>query len=218
MKKTRQRLIEPEEQEHDLKRSEPTDANPMKIDLVEIATLKLDPANARRGDVDEIGASLRRFGQHRVVVVRRADNVVIAGNHLIKAAKAAGWKRVNVYFVDDDEPTAIARGIADNAVGDRASWDNDQLAEQIAKASTEAIPGIDEDFMKALQEEPRLERMSIKETPTMAWVLIGVPIEQYGDVQAAIAPIIAMPDALVETSHGHKGGKTSQDDEGDSDE
>src|SRR3546814_12921166 len=51
------------------------------------------PGNAKRGDVDQIRASLRRNGQYRSLVVREIPNgplIVLAGNHTMQALTAEG--------------------------------------------------------------------------------------------------------------------------------
>ncbi len=99
----------------------------MEIVKVPVEQLVLDPDNARKGDVTSILDSLREFGQHRAIVVQRTTNRVVVGNHTLKAAKMLGWTEVDVFYVDDDDTKAIRRGIADNATGDLATWDLDQL-------------------------------------------------------------------------------------------
>ena len=53
----------------------------------------------------QLGAPITDFGQRKPIVVRRSDNVVIAGNHTMQAAQALGWSEIAVVWVDDDEVT-----------------------------------------------------------------------------------------------------------------
>lgn len=57
---------------------------------VSVAELVMLPGNPRRGDVDAIARSLAQFGQRKPVVARRADKVVIAGNHTVLAGPFGG--------------------------------------------------------------------------------------------------------------------------------
>ena len=57
---------------------------------VPVADLTPHPRNARQGDVGAISESLRRFGQVLPIVVQDATGYVVAGNHLLAAAKALG--------------------------------------------------------------------------------------------------------------------------------
>ena len=67
----------------------------MKLEHVDIKTLKPDPGNARRHDkrnLQAIADSLNQFGQRKPIVVT-ADGIVLAGNGTLEAAKLLGWGR-----------------------------------------------------------------------------------------------------------------------------
>jgi len=111
-------------------------------ELVPLDQLHEDPANARKGNVAAIAESLREFGQHRPVIARKDSHRIVAGNHLYRGAALLGWTEVAVWWVDDDDITAARRALADNAVGDLATWDNQALAELVQ--NTGPVPGLDE--------------------------------------------------------------------------
>jgi len=121
------------------------------VESVPIDDLVPDSHNARRGDVAAIAESLDEFGQHRPVVAQRGTNKIIAGNHLVRAARALGWDTVSVYWVDDSDDKALRRSLADNAAGDRAQWDDVQLAELLAQ--TGAVPGFSQDDVTKLLDK-----------------------------------------------------------------
>lgn len=98
--------------------------------------------NPRRGAVAEVIESLREFGQHRPMVVQASTGQVIVGNHLLMAARTLGWDTGDCYVVDDDDKKALRRAIADNAVGDKAGWDDDELGEVMREIGP--VPGFDE--------------------------------------------------------------------------
>jgi len=127
-----------------------------------IALLRPAKRNARRGAVAEVVESLREFGQHRPVVVQRSTASVIVGNHLYKAAVMLGWTEIDSLIVDDDDKQALRRGIADNAVGDRASWDKDELAELLDEVGV--VPGFDD--KEVMQLLARLEAVVEPAEPT----------------------------------------------------
>jgi hypothetical protein len=108
---------------------------------VEIRLLRPARRNPRRGAVAEQIESLREFGQHRAAVITRAGDVVI-GNHMLKAALQLGWKNLDCFLTEDDEETALRRAITDNAVGDKATWDEAELAEVLDEIG--AVPGIEQ--------------------------------------------------------------------------
>jgi site-specific DNA-methyltransferase (adenine-specific) len=103
------------------------------------ADLELMPGNPRRGDVDAVAHSLSRFGQRKPIVARRADKVVIAGNHTLRAARQLGWSDIAVVFTDDDDATAKAYSLADNRTAELGGYDNAELAELIGEVQ-EADP------------------------------------------------------------------------------
>ena len=99
-----------------------------------IAGLARFPGNARRGNVTEIRASVRRLGQYRAIVVRDTGTelVVLAGNHTADALAAEGYEtaRCEVITCTDDEARRV--NLADNRTSDIAEDDDRLLAELLA--------------------------------------------------------------------------------------
>lgn len=102
---------------------------PLAVPLDDLRTLE---GNPRRGDVAAVARSLRRFGQRKPVVAR-ADGTVIAGNHLLAAARELGWSELAVTRVDDDDATAKAFALADNRTSELGSFDLGDLAAMAAE-------------------------------------------------------------------------------------
>lgn len=150
--------------------------NPMQsVVLVPLSELHEDPKNARTGNVQSIIDSLKEFGQHRPCVVQKKTGRIIAGNHLFKAAKALGWEKIGVFYVEDDDKTAIRRGIADNATGDLAIWDIEVLGGLIDEVGGN-IPGVDDYLLSEIDaffaesepEEPEEPKPTYPIVPKMA--------------------------------------------------
>lgn len=106
-----------------------------------LADLTRFPGNARRGNVEEIRASLRRNGQYRALVVRQCpdgQHVILAGNHTADALQAEGHAdaRCEVIGCTDDEARRI--NLADNRTGELPDpdtgerYDDEALAELLA--------------------------------------------------------------------------------------
>jgi uncharacterized protein YozE (UPF0346 family) len=142
------------------------------VTRMKISELTLDPKNARKGSVAVIADSLREFGQHRPVVVQRKTNRVIAGNHLVKAAQVLGWTELDVQIVDDDDLKALRRSIADNAVGDQATWDLGVLKELIDVSGSD-VPGLDEALLAKVYKEQD------EATATPVYPILAKPGEKY---------------------------------------
>lgn len=101
----------------------------VRFETVEIASLRLDPRNARKHGEKNLKAiedSLRRFGQQKPIVVL-ADGTVIAGNGTLEAAKRMGWTHIDIARTSLEGSEATAYGIADNRAADLAEWDNAAL-------------------------------------------------------------------------------------------
>lgn len=92
-----------------------------------VADLKPYPGNPRRGDIEAIAESLRVNGQFKPVVVRRADGLVLAGNHTVAAARSLGWERVAVVYVEADDAQARRIMLADNRTSDLAFYNEPAL-------------------------------------------------------------------------------------------
>lgn len=108
----------------------------MKVETVAIKSLTMDPENARKHsqkNIDAIAGSLTTFGQRKPLVVW--DNIVIAGNGTMEAAKSLGWEKIEITRVPSDwsHDQARAFALADNRTAELAEWDNDILASQLVE-------------------------------------------------------------------------------------
>jgi hypothetical protein len=90
------------------------------------------PGNAKRGDVKQIRASLRRNGQYRSLVVRDIPNgplIVLAGNHTLQALAAEGHITARCEVITCDDNAARRINLADNRTAELGMYDQDALAE-----------------------------------------------------------------------------------------
>lgn len=107
-------------------------ADPLRDLAVDVDELKPLEGNPRRGDVDAVARSLKKFGQRKPIVVRR-DGTVIAGNHTLLAARKLGWPQIAAVRVDDDDATAKAYALADNRTSALGTFDESDLASMVAE-------------------------------------------------------------------------------------
>jgi DNA modification methylase len=150
---------------------------------IPLADLTRFPGNARRGNVDEIRASIRRHGQYRSLVVRDTGDglVILAGNHTRDAIEAEGHThaRCEVIQCSDDEARRI--NIADNRLSDMASDDADALVELLSYLDGDYVgTGWTEEDVDAIvhgPEElpPALAPDSVPEPPP-------IPVTEPGDI------------------------------------
>jgi DNA modification methylase len=101
--------------------------------------------NARqhsKAQLDKLAASIEAFGFNAPVLVTADDNGIIAGHGRVLAAKMAGL--VQVPTVDLSHLSPLERRayiLADNRIGDEATWDEDLLASELAALA--AAPDFD---------------------------------------------------------------------------
>lgn len=153
----------------------------MNVETVAIQDLQLDPNNARKHDkknLDAIAGSLKQFGQRKPIVITE-DNIIVAGNGTVTAAKQLGWTDIKVVRVpkDWDENQVKAFALADNRTAELAEWDKDILASQIIDLQTDGWNtthlGFGEEYahtdfepnFEPTDENPRLDQKEPKFCP-----------------------------------------------------
>jgi len=105
----------------------------METKSVKIDTLIHYENNARRGNVEVLADSLRVHGQYRPIVVQKSSNSILAGNHLVEAAKTLGWDKIDVVFVDVDDEAARKIVLVDNRSAELGEFDKEALIELLSE-------------------------------------------------------------------------------------
>tara|TARA_R100000808_G_scaffold14841_1_gene34851 strand:+ start:268 stop:1491 length:1224 start_codon:yes stop_codon:yes gene_type:complete len=82
--------------------------------------------------IAEVAKSIRRFGFGAPIVANSRDSTIIAGHTRLEAAKRLGLEEVPVRWMDLDPVDAKALALADNKVGEIATWDDAMLAQVLA--------------------------------------------------------------------------------------
>ena len=105
------------------------------MEIIEKFTKELIPyANNPRendGAVDAVAKSIKEFG-FKVPVIIDKDNTIICGHTRIKAAKQLKMEKVPCILADDlTEEQVKAFRLADNKVGELASWDFSKLEDEL---------------------------------------------------------------------------------------
>jgi len=106
-----------------------TDSNKVG-EFVRINKLHPHAKNPRHNDhaVEAIANSIKRFGFTSPIVANK-DHTILAGHTRWKAAKSIGLETVPVVYVDLSPVDAELLMIADNKLGEKADWNNDQLSD-----------------------------------------------------------------------------------------
>jgi len=95
-----------------------------------------DNPRLNREAIRPISESIKRFGFGAVIIARREDGMVIAGHTRLEAAKLLKMEEVPVRFLDLSAEEARALALADNRLGELASWDGDKLAHVLGDLQT----------------------------------------------------------------------------------
>lgn len=125
-----------------------------------LALFQLEPVNVKDHNEIDLPAhqqSLREFGIRRVLIARGENLMLEAGNGAAQAIQRNGWLYAPIALEDDTEQQAKAFGLADNAVGALAAWNEENLKK--VRADIEGLDleidldGLAESFLKELGAE-----------------------------------------------------------------
>lgn len=151
------------------------DRLPQRYTQREITELKLHPRNPRKGNVESIRESIEHNGWYGAVLVQKSTGYIIAGNHRVQAAEAAGMKKIPIMEIDCDDTTAVRILLADNRTNDTATYDDEILAD-ILKGLSEVDGSLlgtgykledYDDIMAALQETQYSVDHNVNVRPTI---------------------------------------------------
>jgi ParB-like chromosome segregation protein Spo0J len=119
--------------------------------LVPLDFLREHPDNPREGDTGAIHASIETTGFYGTIVVQRSTGRVLAGNHRLKAARAAGLTELPAMVLDVDDDTARRILLVDNRTNDLASYDEHALAGLLLSLDDLVGTGFSPEDLQALQ-------------------------------------------------------------------
>jgi site-specific DNA-methyltransferase (adenine-specific) len=121
--------------------ADPLDEEGEAAEFVNPAELRVWAGNPRNNEeaVDAVAASILRFGFAAPIVARRANREVIAGHTRLKAALKLNLDRVPVRYVDLGEAEAHALALADNRLGEIATWHDAALGEALRNLTAAEI-------------------------------------------------------------------------------
>ncbi|HEV2773894.1 MAG TPA: DNA modification methylase [Thermoleophilaceae bacterium] len=118
-----------------------------------IASLRPHPRNPRRGDLEAVKNSLRHHGQYRPIVANGRTGEVLAGNHVLRAARELGFSEIAATFVDLSEEEALKLVLVDNRTSDLAGYDDELLIELLEGLGDLSGTGFDEAALDDLLDE-----------------------------------------------------------------
>lgn len=113
-----------------------------KIEHVAISKIAPHPRNPNRGDLEAIIESVRTTGFWEPILVQRSSGYAISGNHRIEAAVALNMTSLPVVYLDVDDDTAMRIMLAANQTAKRSVYDDQSLAELLAKLALDDVIGL----------------------------------------------------------------------------
>lgn len=128
----------------------------MESKSVAVDSLTEFQGNPRKGNVKELIESLKANGQYKPIVVQKSTQMIIAGNHLWKAAKELGWTEINIVEVDVDDSAAKKIVATDNRLADLGAYDERLLLEllgEIDLSGTGYVPADVDDLLAMIEEQ-----------------------------------------------------------------
>lgn len=146
----------------------------MKQEIMYCDPLELIPYenNPRINDyaVKKVLESIKEFGFQNPILVDK-DKVIIAGHTRREASLLAGLETVPYIIADDLTPEQVkAYRIADNKLGELATWDENMLKEELLEIQEQEIPlevlGFTEIDLQQLFIEEKEEKETQKEEKT----------------------------------------------------
>ncbi|MDR0477680.1 MAG: ParB/Srx family N-terminal domain-containing protein [Desulfobulbaceae bacterium] len=171
-----------------------------------------DPADLRGYDrnprmhspaqIDQIAASISEFGFNVPILIDDTD-MIIAGHGRLAAALQLRLPTVPCILIEHlSEEQRRAYILADNRLSDISFFDDDKLGDELAALVELGAPliGFDDfSFDDISVEKASLKKIDLA-APEMAWVLVGIPVVRFGEIQDAIDGLANVPGVAVHTT------------------
>lgn len=150
-------------------------------------SLQPDPKNTREHgdeDVSAIAASIDAFGWGEVIIARKADRMIIAGEGRWRAALLREWPEVPVRLLDLTVKEARELSIASNRIAELSKWNGPRLGKMLARVSESRrkLVGFDEATLRRVIGAPKGKRKRTSEDDAADLTPPENPTTKLGDV------------------------------------
>jgi hypothetical protein len=181
------------------------DLTPITVALAELIPNPRNPRHHSDDQLARIGASLKKEGQTKPLLARKANRMMIAGHGVLEAANRIGWKEIRVLLLDVDQGAADRMMLGDNRLADLATTDHERVAELLREVSDVDWFGIgfnQEEAEKAMGQGG--DDLEVKEIDTAAvadefWVTVRGPLALQAKALARLKTLLAeFPTVAVE--------------------
>lgn len=171
--------------------------------LEDPARLKRNPKNPNRHPAPQLRVYAKVLGHQgwrKSIVVSNQSGLIVTGEGAWLTAVAEGWSTVPVDYQDFRTPAdEFAHLVADNRLPQMSEMDEQELAAILANE----LAGVDLELAGALVQDkpkPELKPVQVRRPPKMAWVLVGIPLVRFSEINSDIERIAGLPDTIVETT------------------
>lgn len=158
-----------------------------------------------RGQIEMLSESVKHFGQPRPILVRQANNMIIAGHGVWQAMIEAGEPEIDVLLWDVDQPTADAYLLADNRFHELSSPDMDRRAELLADVLPEDYAALgflpaEVEAMLEGGESLAVEEIATGDVLDRFWIGVSGPLADQAMALRLIREVMAqLPNIQVDT-------------------
>lgn len=153
-----------------------------------LADLAPNESNPRRITPErraKLRRSLEELGNLSPVTFNVRTGRILGGHKRVEILLEMGEERTAVWCVDlpagKENPAMLALNTH------AGEWDEDKLSAMLKGLSGSEMDAEFFDLAHALEQEPvEIRKVEIKPPPKFAWCLVGVPIVEFGKVQALL--------------------------------
>lgn len=193
-------------------------------EMVKLEKIKPHPRNPNRhpkSQIDLLAKIIREQGWRAPIVVSRRSGLVVAGHGRLEAARTLGLASAPVDYQDfGSDELEIAHMVADNRLAELSEIDDTALADllrTIDGTEESGATGFNQAEIDAILHAEhtapnavRIVPVTVKPPPKMAWVVIGVPLDDWPKINAQAELAAQIPGAIVETIVSDYDGKNGQ--------
>ena len=190
--------------------------------MADLISLRPNPRNPNKHSEKQIALLakvIKHQGWRAPITVSKRSGLVVAGHGRLEAARLLGASQVPVdeqdFASDEDE---LAHLVADNRLAELADADRAMLKDLAEQMDTGAfdmdLTGFDgealEELMTATAPETDIKKVAVAEPPKMAWVLVGIPLVRFGEINESVEAIAKITGTMVETTISDFGADENQ--------
>ena len=171
-------------------------------EMRETKSLNGNPKNPNKHPEEQLriyAKILRHQGWRKSIVVSRESGLIVTGHGAWLTAVAEGWDQVPIDLQSFKSPEdEFAHMVADNRLPQMSEMAEAELSalieQEIAGKLDIELAGL----VEALEQEVKIEKVEVQRPPAFAWCLIGLPIVEFGPVQALLDKLPAS--AVIKTT------------------